>query len=79
MAELETDYLVIGAGATSITFIDEVISNTEDVKIIGINKLPSSASTSTSTQLRAEIALISTSPATHHHHRNSSENTTEEA
>ena len=38
MAELETDYLVIGAGATSITFIDEVISNTEDVKIIGINK-----------------------------------------
>ena len=38
MAELETDYLVIGAGATSMTFIDEVISNTEDVKIIGIKK-----------------------------------------
>ena len=38
MAELETDYLVIGAGATAITFIDEVISNTEDVKIIGIKK-----------------------------------------
>ena len=38
MAELEADYLVIGAGATSMTFIDEVITNTEDVKIIGINK-----------------------------------------
>ena len=37
MGDLDTDYLVIGAGATSMTFIDEVISSTENVKIIGIN------------------------------------------
>ena len=37
MGDLETDYLVIGAGTTSLTFIDEVISSTENVKIIGTN------------------------------------------
>ena len=37
MGDLDTDYLVIGAGATSMTFIDEVISSTENIKIIGTN------------------------------------------
>ena len=34
----EVDYLVIGAGATSIAFVDEVIANTSDVSIIVVEK-----------------------------------------
>ena len=34
----EVDYLVVGAGATSMAFVDEIISITNDVSIIVVEK-----------------------------------------
>ena len=35
---LSTDYLVIGAGATGIAFVDELIHGDQDVKVILVDK-----------------------------------------
>ena len=35
---LETDYLVIGAGALSLAFVDELIHKSKDIKVIVIEK-----------------------------------------
>ena len=35
---LETDYLVIGAGALSISFIDELIHKSQDIRVVVVEK-----------------------------------------
>ena len=35
---LETDYLVIGGGASSLAFVDEIINKCKDLKIIVVDK-----------------------------------------
>ena len=35
---LEVDYLVIGAGASSLAFVDEIISSTKEVRILVVEK-----------------------------------------
>ena len=34
MTELSTDYLIIGAGALGVGFLDEIIRNSEDIRAI---------------------------------------------
>ena len=34
MTELSTDYLIIGAGALGLGFLDEIIRNSEDIQAI---------------------------------------------
>ena len=34
MTELTTDYLIIGAGALGVGFLDEIIRNSEDIQAV---------------------------------------------
>lgn len=36
--KFEADYLVIGAGATSLAFVDEIITSTKNIKIIVVER-----------------------------------------
>ena len=38
MKVLKADYLVVGAGVTGISFIDELIHNTTDITVIIVDK-----------------------------------------
>ena len=38
MKQLETDYLLVGAGAFGIAFLDELINNTKDTTVVVVDK-----------------------------------------